>query len=151
MIRKVLTYPENKDILTQKSIDTTPEKSRDLIQDLKDTLHDSTDGVGISAVQIGELKRLCVIHYNNNDIVMINPEITRKRGEIISHEGCLSVPGKYGDFKRAQKVWCKYTDENGIEREIAEGGFLSRVIQHELDHLDGWCVVFDLVEGENDG
>lgn len=148
MIRKVLTYPENKDILTQKSVDTTPEKSRDLIQDLKDTLHDSTDGVGISAVQIGELKRVCVIHYNGKDIAMINPVITKKRGEIIFREGCLSVPDVYGDFKRAQKVWCTYTDENGNEREIADGGFVSRVIQHELDHLDGWCVVFDLANKE---
>lgn len=147
MVRKVLTYPENKDILTQKSVETTPEECKDLIQDLKDTLHASEEGVGISAVQIGELKRVCVIHYNRKDIVMINPKITRKRGEIISHEGCLSVPGKYGDFKRAQKVWCTYIDENGKEREIAEGGLLSRIIQHELDHLDGWCVVFDLVKG----
>ena len=147
MVRKVLTCPENKDILTQKSVETTPEECKDLIQDLKDTLHASEEGVGISAVQIGELKRVCVIHYNRKDIVMINPKITRKRGEIISHEGCLSVPGKYGDFKRAQKVWCTYIDENGKEREIAEGGLLSRIIQHELDHLDGWCVVFDLVKG----
>ena len=146
MIRKVLTYPKNKDILTQKSVDTTPEESRDLIKDLKDTLHDSTDGVGISSVQIGELKRVCVIHYNGKAIAMINPVITKKRGEIISHEGCLSVPDVYGDFKRAQKVWCTYTDENGNEREIADGGFVSRVIQHELDHLDGWCVVFDLAK-----
>lgn len=146
MIRKVLTYPENKDILTQKSVDTTPEKSRDLIQDLKDTLHDSKEGVGISAIQIGEEKKVCVIHYNNQDLVLINPVITRRRGEIISHEGCLSVPGEYGDFKRAQKVWCSYIDENGKNREISEGGFLSRVIQHELDHMDGWCVVFDLAD-----
>ena len=146
MVKDILTYPENKDILIQKSVETTPEESKSLIQDLKDTLHNSREGVGISAVQIGQLKRICVIHYNNEDIVMINPKITRRRGEIISHEGCLSVPGKYGDFERAQKVWCTYIDENGKEREIAEGGFLSRVIQHELDHLDGWCVVFGLVE-----
>lgn len=146
MVKDILTYPENKDILTQKSVETTPEESKSLIQDLKDTLHNSREGVGISAVQIGQLKRICVIHYNNENIVMINPKITRRRGEIISHEGCLSVPGKYGDFERAQKVWCTYIDENGKEREIAEGGFLSRVIQHELDHLDGWCVVFGLVE-----
>lgn len=148
MVKKILTYPENQDILTQKSKETTPEECKELIQDLKDTLHDSEEGVGISAVQIGELKRVCIAHYNGKDIVMINPKITRKRGEIISHEGCLSVPGKYGDFKRAQKVWCTYIDENGKEREIAEGGLLSRIIQHELDHLDGWCVVFDLAKEE---
>lgn len=146
MIKKILTYPEDKDILMKKSEETNPKECIDLIQDLKDTLHDSKEGVGISAIQIGEAKKVCVIHYNNQDLVLINPVITRKRGEIISHEGCLSVPGKYGDFKRAQKVWCSYVDENGKNREIAEGGFLSRVIQHELDHMDGWCVVFDLAD-----
>lgn len=146
MIKKILTYPENKDILTKKSLETNPEECKDLIQDLKDTLHASKEGVGISAVQIGELKRVFVAHYNGKDIVMINPIITRKRGEIISNEGCLSAPGIYGDFKRAQKVWCTYIDENGKEREIAEGGLISRIIQHELDHLDGWCVVFDLLK-----
>lgn len=146
MIKKILTYPENKDILTKKSKETSPEECKTLIQDLKDTLHDSKEGVGISAIQIGEEKKVCVIHYNNQDLVLINPVITRRRGEIISHEGCLSVPGEYGDFKRAQKVWCSYIDENGKNREISEGGFLSRVIQHELDHMDGWCVVFDLAD-----
>lgn len=145
MIKKILEYPKDKDILTKKSEEAIPEESKEIIQDLKDTLHASKEGVGISAIQIGVPKRICVIRYNNEDLVLINPRITRRRGEIISHEGCLSVPEKYGDFKRAQKVWCTYIDENGKEKELAEGGFLSRVIQHELDHLEGWCVVFDLV------
>lgn len=146
MIRDILTYPKDKEILTSKSkvVDLNDKDLKQNIQDLKDTLHNSKEGVGISAVQIGELKRLCVVHYNSQDIVMINPVITRKRGEIESYEGCLSVPDKYGTFKRAQKIWCTYTDENGREKEIEGGGFISRVIQHECDHLDGWCEVFSL-------
>lgn len=58
--------------------------------------------------------------------------------------------GKYGNFKRFQKVWCTYYDETGREREIADGGFVSRVIQHELDHMQGWCPVFDLAENKKD-
>ena len=103
---------------------------------MKDTLHSTEHGVGISAVQIGVLKRVCVIHYNGRDIALINPVITKTRGEIDSKEGCLSVPEKYGVFKRPQKVWCTYTDENGKEKEIADGGFVSRVISHECDHLE---------------
>ena len=148
MIRKILTYPENKDILTSASLEITAEESKQLIQDLKDTLHNTEHGVGISAVQIGELKRVCVIHYNGEDIALINPVITRKRGEIDSQEGCLSVPNKYGTLKRAQKVWCTYMNEDGNFKEIEGGGLLSRIIQHECEHMDGWCEVFSLAEEE---
>ena len=145
MIRKILTYPENKDILNKKSIEVTDiSEIRNLIQDMKDTLHNTENGVGISAVQIGVLKRVCIIYHNGKDIIMVNPRITRKRGSIKSKEGCLSAPDVYGEFDRAEKVWCTYVDENGIEKQIAEGGGISRVIQHELEHFEGWCKVFDL-------
>ena len=147
MIKDVLLYENEKDreILTQKSTETTIEESKQLIEDLRDTLNASKNGCGISAVQIGELKRVCIIKYNGKEIVMINPVITRTRGEVNSEEGCLSAPHLFGTFKRAQKVWCEYTDENGNKKEIAEGGLCSRIIQHELEHMGGWCEVFSLV------
>ena len=148
MIKEILTYPKDKDILTSISTETNSEESKQLIQDLKDTLHNTEHGVGISAVQIGELKRVCVIHYNGQDMALINPVITRKRGEVDSQEGCLSVPEKYGTFKRAQKVWCTYMNEDGNFKEIEGGGLLSRIIQHECEHMDGWCEVFSLAEEE---
>lgn len=147
MIKEILVYPKDRKILTQKSLDVEDiSEVQEVIQDMKDTLHNTENGVGISAVQIGVLKRICVINFNNKDIVMINPVITRTRGEINSVEGCLSFPEVYGTFKRFEKVWCTYTDENGKEKEIAEGGFMSTVIQHELEHFEGWCKVFDLKE-----
>ena len=148
MIKDILLYENEKDraILTQKSTETTIEESKQLIEDLRDTLNASKNGCGISAVQIGELKRVCIIKHNDKEIVMINPVITRTRGEVNSEEGCLSVPHLFGTFKRAQKVWCEYTDENGNRKEIAEGGLCSRIIQHELEHMDGWCEVFSLVK-----
>lgn len=151
MIKEILTYPENKEILTTKSQEViisgeNKEDVSELIQDLKDTLHNTKSGVGISAVQIGVLKRVCIVSHNGKDIAMINPIITRKRGEVDSQEGCLSAPERYGTFKRAEKVWCEYYDENGNKKEIAEGGFVSKIIQHELDHFEGWCVVFDLTK-----
>lgn len=148
MIKDILLYENEKDraILTQKSTETTIEESKQLIEDLRDTLNASKNGCGISAVQIGELKRVCIIKHNDKEIVMINPVITRTRGEVNSEEGCLSVPHLFGTFKRAQKVWCEYTDGNGNRKEIAEGGLCSRIIQHELEHMDGWCEVFSLVK-----
>lgn len=149
MIKKILTYPEDKEILTKVSEKVkNVSEVQDLIQDMKDTLHSTEHGVGISAVQIGVLKRVCVIHYNGKDTVLINPIITKTRGEQTSREGCLSVPEKYGDFTRPQKVWVEYIDETGRKREIAEGGFMTRIICHELDHLEGWCPVFSLAEEE---
>lgn len=72
---------------------------------------------------------------------MINPVITRSRGKQLYLEGCLSVPGTFKDVERAQKVWCSYIDENGEQKEIAEGGRMSNIIQHEIDHFDGSCKV----------
>ena len=99
------------------------------------------DGRGISAVQIGVLKTVCYITWGGKEIVMINPKITRTRGEKEFVEGCLSAPTILKKVKRAQKVWCTYLDENWEEQEIAEGGRMSNIIQHELDHFEGKCKV----------
>ena len=113
MKKEILTYPKDKEILTSKSeeVSEITEEIKILAQDLIDTLK-STTGCGISAVQIGVLKKVCVIKDNMNYIVMINPKITRSRGNVVYPEGCLSMPGIYKDVDRAQKVWCKYLDEN---------------------------------------
>lgn len=148
MIKEILKYPDNKDILCSKSEDIkvediATEEIQNLIQDLKDTLHNTT-GVGISAVQIGVLKRICIVHCDARDIVLINPVITRTRGEVDSTEGCLSAKDNtYTTVKRFQKVWIDYYNEKGIKRELAEGGMCSIIAQHELDHFEGGCVVFD--------
>lgn len=154
MVREVLTYPQNKDILTTKSViveDIFCEKTKTIIQDLKDTLAMDKSGVGISAIQIGEPLRICVIHYDK-EIVMINPVITWKRSGINGmkkfKEGCLSAPGVYIEVERPQKVTCEYTDENGTLQTISEGGWMSAIIQHELDHFEGYCEVFSATEGE---
>ena len=136
---------EDKDILTSKSVeieDINSEETKQLIQDLKDTLN-STAGCGISAVQIGELKRICLIKINGQIKTLINPVITKTRGEVEFKEGCLSAPDIATTTKRAQKVWVDYIDENGRKKELAEGGLCSIIVQHELDHFDGICKVHE--------
>ena len=149
MIKEILTYPANKDILTSKSVEVEEinDEIKNLIQDLKDTLN-STTGCGISAVQIGELKRICLIKINGQIKTLINPVITKTRGEVEFREGCLSAPDVATTTKRAQKVWVDYIDENGRKRELADGGLCSIIVQHELDHFDGWCEVFNELKGE---
>lgn len=143
MIRPIFTYPKDKDILTAKSVEVKEitDDIKQLIQDLKDTVV-ANKGAGISAIQVGQPYRICVINWGGLH-VLINPIITRARGQHTMREGCLSVPGLYIPTTRYQKVWVTALDENGQEYEYAEGGNGSYIVQHELDHFDGHCTLFD--------
>lgn len=110
-----------------------------LLDDMADTLYDS-NGVGLAAPQVGVLKRIAVIDVGDGLIELINPEIIAQSGVQDGAEGCLSVPGKYGNVKRPKKVTVRATDRNGNEFEITGEDLLARAFCHELDHLDG--VVF---------
>ena len=142
MIRPIFTYPKDKDILTKKSIEVTEftEEIKQVIEDLKDTVQ-ANNGAGISAIQIGKPYRICVINWGGLH-VLVNPIITRSRGNHTMKEGCLSVPGLYIETTRAQKVWVDALDENGNKIEYAEGGNGSYIVQHELDHFEGACTLF---------
>ena len=146
MIKRVLNYrnEEDKEILSQKSETVENiDEVKDLIQDLKDTLHAIPDAKGLSAIQLGINKRICICAWGGDEVLLINPIITRSRGEQEYLEGCLSVPGVYKKVTRFQKVWCSYLDENGEQQEIAQGGRMSDIIQHELDHFEGECKLYN--------
>lgn len=146
MIKRILNYKneEDKKILSQKSETVKNiDEVKDLIQDLKDTLHAIPDAKGLSAIQLGINKRICICSWGGDEVLLINPVITRCRGEQEYLEGCLSVPGVYKKVTRFQKVWCSYLDENGEQQEIAQGGRMSDIIQHELDHFEGECKLYN--------
>lgn len=146
MIKRILNYrnEEDKEILSQKSETVENiDEIKNLIQDLKDTLHAIPDAKGLSAIQLGINKRVCICSWSGDEVLLINPVITRSRGEQEYLEGCLSVPGVYKKIKRFQKVWCSYLDENGNQQEIAQGGRMSDIIQHELDHFEGECKLYN--------
>lgn len=146
MIKRILNYrnEEDKEILSQKSETVENiDEVKDLIQDLKDTLHAIPDAKGLSAIQLGINKRICICSWGDDEVLLINPVITRSRGEQEYLEGCLSVPGVYKKVTRFQKVWCSYLDENGEQQEIAQGGRMSDIIQHELDHFEGECKLYN--------
>lgn len=156
MIKDILIYPRDEEILTKKSEIVTEINNdiKTLIQDLIDTLDNTKNGCGISAIQIGEAKQVCVIKpINNKKIIMINPRIIKAEGICLFTEGCLSAPGAKKQVKRAKKVTVEYIDENGEKHKVTRGGLTAIIIQHELDHFTGWCEVFDNVlreEREND-
>ncbi|MBR5229041.1 MAG: peptide deformylase [Firmicutes bacterium] len=107
-----------------------------LIDDMIETMNEA-QGVGIAAPQVGVLRRIFIVDIGDGPIVLINPEILEMSGEQEDMEGCLSVPGKAGNVKRANYVKIKGLDREGNEV-IHEGTeLLARAFQHEYDHLDG--------------
>jgi peptide deformylase len=113
-------------------------------------------GVALAAVQIDQLLRIIVIRRNFENKadhtfdVFINPEITKFEGELEEdYEGCLSVLDVYGKVPRHQKVRLRALDENGHEVRIKAEGFLARVLQHEIDHLNGLLFI-DHIENVTD-
>lgn len=112
-----------------------------LIEDLLETMYTS-QGVGLAAPQVGDVRRVTVIDVSeardgSEAIALINPEIVEQSGEIDSEEGCLSIPGVVETVKRAAEVEVKYQDRQGAEQRIRGTELLSRVLQHEVDHLEG--------------
>jgi peptide deformylase len=96
------------------------------------------NGVGLAAPQIGILQRIIVIAPDDmKPTVLINPRIVRAEGEQVGQEGCLSIPGLYGDVKRAAYVEVEALDRKGRELTYELEGMPARVAQHEIDHLDG--------------
>lgn len=96
-------------------------------------------GIGLAAPQVGIGLRIIVVDLfdGSPNYTMINPEILETEGEQESEEACLSIPYGKGSVKRANKIKVRYLDYFGVVHELGAEGLLSRVIQHEIDHLDG--------------
>jgi len=96
------------------------------------------DGVGLAAPQVGKNIRFIVVNIENKITCMINPIITKKSwAKEFGEEGCLSVPDTFGKVKRHKKIKCLYYDNNGKKQIISAEKLTARIIQHEIDHLDG--------------
>ena len=119
-----------------KPVDRVDSKLRKLLDDMADTLYDA-NGVGLAAPQVGIPIRVVVIDVGDGLIEMVNPVIKYREGEQLGAEGCLSVPGIFGDVKRAEVVKVEFTDRKNKRKVLTGSGLLARCIQHELDHLEG--------------
>lgn len=129
---------EGDDILTKKCKpvkDITP-AIIELLDDMRQTLHD-LDAVGIAAPQIGALKRIAVIEFDDDLYELINPEIVFEDGNQTCNEACLSVPGRVGDVTRPYEITVQATNREGEIYTINIDDFMASVFCHELDHLDG--------------
>ena len=103
------------------------------------------DGIGLAANQVGVLKRIIIVSDEGNIKVFINPEITYFSEEKVSFdEGCLSIPETFISILRSENIIIKYRDMKGKPRIEKYSGLTSRIIQHEIDHLDG--ITMDTLE-----
>lgn len=140
---KIVEVPDK--LLKQKSqrVEIVNDKIKTLIDNMFETMYQS-HGVGLSAVQVGELVRIVVVDARKsekdekNPLVFINPEVIWFSPEKeLMQEGCLSVPGQSAEIQRSSQVEVKYQDINLIEKTMKADGLLSECLQHEIDHTNG--------------
>lgn len=126
------------EILTKicKPVTVFDEKLGILLDDMYETMN-KHDGVGLAGPQVGILKRVVVIDIGEGRIELVNPRIIAKSGTQNEAEGCLSVPGVFGEVERPNRVTVEAQDRYGKEFKMSGQGFLARAFCHELDHLDG--------------
>ncbi len=144
-IREITHFPE--DVLRKKAepVEVFDQALDTLIEDMIETMREAP-GVGLAAPQIGVSKRVIVVEFGSEDdetlpkqlYVMVNPEIeNRSEATVPGIEGCLSVPGVVGEVERAEVVTVRGQNAKGKKIRIRAQGWLARIFQHEIDHIDG--------------
>lgn len=128
------------------------ESLRKIAADMHETM-DAAPGVGLAGPQVGLMRRIIAVHVPKDEeedqeevrLTLIDPEIVKSQGKVYGQEGCLSIPLWVGDVPRAETITVKAIDLDNKHVRFKVTGFLARVIQHEVDHLDGILFV-DRVE-----
>lgn len=151
MLLEILKYPDKR--LRETSVPVDPKEiSSPEFQALLDAMFESmyaAPGVGLSAVQIGVMKRLMTLDIGINEgqlikrdpKVLINPEFLSQEGEVIWEEGCLSCPDLVVSVERFERVRIKALDRNGQPIQMEGVNLLSVALQHEIDHMDGILIL----------
>lgn len=144
-IREIVTHPNN--ILRRKAlkVEKFDKELQQLIEDMIETMR-AEPGVGLAAPQVAVPLRLIVVEYGEDEnpdsppklYVMANPEITRVSAETeVGVEGCLSIPGYVGEVERAAEIVVRGQNRYGKPMKVKAKGWLARIFQHEIDHLNG--------------
>lgn len=140
MILEILKHPNPK--LKEKSRELTQDEVlnpefQEFVKNLGETMI-KNNGMGLAAPQVDRHVRAIVVNTGNKAVPFINPKIIRKSWrKNIMEEGCLSIPGTYGNVKRHNIIHLEYLDLDAKKHKIKASGLLARVFQHEIDHLDG--------------
>ena len=123
-----------------REVEQVDNKVRQLLDDMLQTLHATSNGAAIAAPQVGVLRRLVVIdmgELSGGVLKLVNPKIIHKQGRQVCDEGCLSFPDQWAQTVRPYQVTVQALDENGQEIQLTGEGELAQCFCHELDHLDG--------------
>ena len=137
-------------VLRQKAkrVTTVDSSIQRLIDDMIETMR-QTSGVGLAAPQVGVSLRVVVLQMPGEEpMAIVNPQIVKRSGEREVTEGCLSVPGYYGEIKRSVSVTVKGRDRQGKAIRIRATGLMAQALEHELDHLNG-ILYIDHVENRD--
>ncbi len=132
----------NDSVLREKcqEVKEVDDEIRKIIDDMKETMKENK-GVGLAAPQVGIKKRIIVLDLDfikQGEFELVNPKIIQKSRETeIEEEGCLSFPNVFLKIRRSKNIVAEAQDRNGGKIRIEASGFLARVLQHEIDHLDG--------------
>ena len=123
-----------------------------LAEQMLETLYATGNGIGLAATQVGILKRLIIVDIGEEDdeayepLVLFNPELVGVDGEIVVEEGCLSIPDVTAEVKRPERIVVDGIDVQNESIRIETDGLLARVLQHEIDHLNG-VLFIDRISG----
>ena len=138
-LRRIVTITDAKRAVLRRRSRAVPRVDaavRRLVADMAVTMRHA-EGVGLAAVQIGVPLRVIVADTGRGLLALVNPRLRRRSGAEVAEEGCLSVPGVVAPVRRAQRVTVDGTLLNGRRVGLRAGGFIARILQHEVDHLNG--------------
>lgn len=144
-IREIVDYTDEFIRKVSKPVKAFDENLHELLDDMKQTLIEY-DGAGLSAVQVGVLKRAFVISMNGSYIEFVNPKIEKTSGKQVKKEGCLSVKGQWGYVERPARLTVSAFDRFGNPFTLTCTDWTAIVIMHEYDHLEGILFIDKVIQ-----
>ncbi len=149
MVLPILTYPN--ELLRKPTQPVTFPLSKEIVKLTKDMIDtvEKADGIGLAAPQVGKSVKVVVINLQKSGVPLMalyNPKIVKKSFKKIEiEEGCLSIPDVFGLVKRPKKVTIEAQNQEGKKVQITDDGWIARVAQHEIDHING-VLIIDLIK-----
>lgn len=141
----IVIYPGTSLRRGGKTVESFDEELAQTASAMLEKMYES-NGVGLAAPQVDLPLSLLVLNPagdpndRGGELILVNPEIVKRKGMEFGEEGCLSFPGLYAEVERNKEIRVRYQDLQGEEQEVKFDGFLARIVQHEIDHIRG--VVF---------
>jgi peptide deformylase len=148
----ILVYPDERLKQVSAPVAQFDDELARFLADFEQTLNAAPGCVGLAAPQVNRFQRIAMVDVSakpgiphNGRLLLINPQVLERDGEVVGREGCLSVPDYTGNVVRPQAIRLRAQDLNGTWREVRCEGYEARAVMHEIDHLDGLLFLDRLV------